>query len=176
MKTKNTNHLFKISFVCIYLLLCSSCAIYKGNDTKTIKINGSGIIQKPVVVDLMVDDKKVTGHSTRSSNQNFDDAKNEAVSDALKSVNGDVLVEPTFSFETKNGKTEVTVNGWSAKYINFRSIKTDDLPLLQAGTSQDAKIYKPVNMVKKKGLSAGGIVAIIIVTGLLIGLAAGGWQ
>ena len=81
-----------------------------------------------------------------------------------------------FVVETKNGKTEVTVNGWSAKYINFRSIKTDDLPLLQAGTSQDAKIYKPVNMVKKKGLSAGGIVAIIIVTGLLIGLAAGGGQ
>jgi len=132
-------------------------------------VNGAGVIQKPVVVDLMVGDKKVTGNSVSTSGKSLDFAKDEAVSTALKSVGADVLVEPTFSFESKNGKTNVTVVGWPGNYINFRSIKADDVPLLEVGIKQDANIYKPAD-VKQKKSSTAGIIAIIVLTGLLIGL------
>ncbi|MBK7572643.1 MAG: hypothetical protein IPI10_13805 [Bacteroidetes bacterium] len=99
-----------------------------------MKINGAVLYKKPVVVDLMIGETKLTGHSISSSGTSLDIAKDETVSAALKSVNADVLVEPTFSYESKTSKTEVTVVGWPANYINFRSIKADDIPLLEAST------------------------------------------
>ena len=173
MKTKTKHTFFGILSVCICLMLFSSCTVHKATDAKIMKINGAGVIQKPVVVDLMVGETKVTGHSISSSGTSLDIAKDEAVSAALKSVNADVLVEPTFSYESKNSKTEVTVVGWPANYINFRSIKADDIPLLEAGTVQDAKIYKPAEASKKKGGSVIGIISLIVLAGVSIGLSTG---
>ncbi|MFM8949194.1 MAG: hypothetical protein ACKOKB_00255, partial [Bacteroidota bacterium] len=135
MKTVN----FLSAFV--LTILFASCSVTRTKTTKTTDIYGSGVIQKPVVVDLDVSDQKVSGTATASSSSLSTDIKSLAVNDALKKANADVLVEPKFETETIGGKTTATVTGWPASYKNFRSIKSEDIPLLQAGVTQKAQVY-----------------------------------
>ena len=90
MNTKKIKIVFTLSSMFLYLLILPSCKVYKSTDTKLMKINGAGVIQRPVVVDLLVAEKKVTGHATNESGKKLDITKNEAVSEALKTVQGDV--------------------------------------------------------------------------------------
>lgn len=165
---KNIKTIFKALLFVNLIFFFASCKVQKAVDSKIMSINGAGVIQKPVIVDLIVNDKKATGQAVRKSGDDIGITKNEAVADLLKNAGGDVLVEPTFSYEKANGKTIVTVTGWPASYINFRSIKQDDIPFLEVTAKQDAKIYQPAEM-KKKGVSP---VAVVLILGLLGGLAA----
>ncbi len=165
---KNMKTIFKVLLFINLIFFFASCKVQRSIDSKIMSINGPGVIQKPVIVDLIVNDKKATGQAVRQSGDDIGITKNEAVADLLKNAGGDVLVEPTFSYEKTNGKTTVTVTGWPASYINFRSIKQDDIPFLEVTAKQDAKIYKPAEM-KKKGFSA---VAVILTLGLIAGLTA----
>lgn len=165
---KNMNSIFKLLVFINLIFFFASCKVQRSVDSKIMSINGAGVIQKPVIVDLIVNEKKATGQAVNKAGDDIGITKNEAVADLLKNAGGDVLVEPTFSYEKTNGKTAVTVTGWPASYINFRSIKQDDIPFLEVTAKQDAKIYKPAEM-KKKGGSA---IAVILILGLLGGLAA----
>src|ERR1039458_322350 len=101
----------------------TSCTVLKTNTAKSMDIYGSGVIQKPVVVDLDVKEAKVTGTSTETQGKAIDMIKQEAVADAIKKASADILVEPTFETITSNGKITVTVTGFPGTYKNFRIIK-----------------------------------------------------
>jgi hypothetical protein len=141
----------KILLFAITALIVSSCGTStKTFTTKTTDIYGSGVIQKPVIVDLEVSEDKISGTATESASYGIDAAKNLAVSNALKKAGADVLVEPQFETETSGGKITATVTGFPGVYRNFRPIQLDDVELLKVGILQKANVYQPVQE-KKKG-------------------------
>ena len=158
------------------IISITSCTVTKSKYTsaKTLDINLTGIIQKPVVVDLEVKEVKVTGSATENSEtSSIEIVKQEAIVDAVKKSNSDILVEPMFTTETIGNKITVTVIGFPANYKNFRPIKQEDLPLLNAGLSQKAKFYEPKSSAivsAKKGKVSFGVIlglATIVAIGLV---------
>ena len=133
-------------------LIFSSCTVVKTYTTKTTDIYGSGVIQKPVIVDLEVSENKVTGTATATAAKSLDAVKNLAVSDALKKAGADVLVEPQFETETRGGVTTATVTGFPGIYKNFRAIQLDDVELLKVGILQKANVYQPAEEKRKPKL------------------------
>lgn len=173
----NTNNnmrkgLKKMSRVLTLLFLAaaiSSCAVVKTHTTKTSEIYSSGVIQKPVVVDLDVKDTKVTGTATASSSTLITAAKNDAVYEALKSSNADILIEPKFETVTAKGTTTVTVTGYPATYKNFRPITEKDTTFLKMGITQKASTYEYANVKKGKGSTIAAIGATLGTLGLIAG-------
>lgn len=152
----------------IYSLLVtcilSSCATRKSQTIKTMDIYGTGVIQKPVIVDLDVNETRIQGTATGKSEGGKEEGiKREAVNDALEKAQADVLVEPKFKTETRAGRTTVTVSGFGATYKNFHSLKQDEVELMKAGAIQKAEVYKTEAAKKKHG-------AGWIITGILGGL------
>ncbi|MCZ8197985.1 MAG: hypothetical protein O9267_10290 [Flavobacterium sp.] len=156
-------------------LMLTSCSVGKSSSAtaKTLDIYGAGVIHKPTLVDLEVKDTKTSGTSSgKILEKSVDVIKHEAVVNALKTFNSDVLIEPKFETETSKGVTTVSVSGFPANYKNFRAIKAEDIPLLQAGITQKAATYEPPVVTQKKSKGTGWLVAGVIAGGLLIGLAA----
>jgi hypothetical protein len=134
------------SFFVFGILAVTSCNVTKAkySTAKSIDIYHTGIIQKPVVVDLDVKETKVSGIATENSESaSIETVKQEAIVDAVKKANADILVEPMFTTETIGEKITVTVSGFPANYKNFRSIKHEDLELLNTGNLQKVKVYEP---------------------------------
>ncbi len=111
-------------------ILFSSCSSTKTNTAKSLDIYGAGVIQKPVIADLVVKETKVTGFATGSAVENV---KSMAIANAINKANIDVLIEPKFEIITSGGKTTVTVNGFPGTYKNFRPMVEDDLKLVEMG-------------------------------------------
>ncbi len=106
-------------------------------------IYGTGVIHKPVLVDLDVQQTKVTGTSTADKGSSMEEVKQNAVANALKNANADILIEPTFETETSAGRITAKVTGWPGTYKNFRAITSDDVPLLYIlGTVQKADVIE----------------------------------
>lgn len=133
---------------CFLLSSCSS--ITKIITVKQLDIYGSGVIQKPVVVDLEVRETKVYGFSSMSSSTPVEIVKKNAVADALKNAKADVLVEPKFEIEKKSTTITASVSGFPAIYKNFRPISQDDVKLLEVGVIQKAEVYEPSATKKKR--------------------------
>lgn len=131
-------------------LFLTSCGSLKTTTSKTMDIYGAGIIHKPVIVDLDVKETKVTGTATMSTNMTLEAVKREAVADALRKANADVLVEPKFQTTTDHGRTTATVTGFPATYSNFRPIKEEDVKLLQVGVTQRADVYETKVLQKRR--------------------------
>ncbi|RZJ73116.1 MAG: hypothetical protein EOO45_10500 [Flavobacterium sp.] len=138
--------------IIIITLTLASCSSLKSttNTSKTLNIYGSGVIQKPVIVELDVKQTKVTATSTGKLGSNIETLKAEAVSVAVKNAGADVLVEPTYTVVTNRGTSTVTVSGFPATYKNFRDIKPEDVPLIKAGILQTAKVAEPTTIWGKK--------------------------
>jgi hypothetical protein len=135
----------------------------------------TGILQKPVIVDLEVKENKVTGVATGNTDVvSSTIVKQEAIADAVKKANADILVEPMFITETVDRKITVTVTGFPANYKNFRPIKQEDIPLLNTGRVRKASIYEPNISESLPGKSnktlviVGAAVAAIAVLGLAL--------
>ena len=141
------NFLFCMIVAALFL---TSCGSLKTTTSKTMDIYGAGIIHKPVIVDLNVKETKVTGTATMSTNMTLEAVKREAVADALRKTNADVLVEPKFQTTTAHDRTTATVTGFPATYTNFRSIKEEDVKLLQVGVTQRAEVYETTVLQKKR--------------------------
>lgn len=152
-------------------LVLMSCSTTKSGTSKTIDIVGSGVIHKPVIADLEVNQTKVSKTVEFKNLESFANAKNEAVRELLKEKNADVLVEPTFDSQTKNGVTQLTVFGWTANYKNFRPLEEKDIKFLEVKPSllQKADTFQPIVEQKKrnKGLWIG--LATIVIGGVLVG-------
>ncbi len=135
----------------VIAITLASCGITKSttNTSKTLNIYGSGVIQKPVIVELDVKQTKVTATVNGKLGSNIETLKAEAVSVAVKNAQADVLVEPTYTIVSKGGTSTVTVSGFPATYKNFRDITPEDVPLIRAGILQTAKVAEPTSIWKK---------------------------
>lgn len=149
----------KIILVGLIGVISTSCSTTKSGTAKAMDIVGSGVIHKPVIVDLDVKQEKTSKTVVLKNVLSLDNAKNEAVRELLKEKNADILVEPTFDSKTKNGKTELTVYGWTANYKNFRQVEEKDIKLLEISPSlRKAETYQPI-VEKKKGKGLGWALA-----------------
>ncbi len=134
MKTKITILILLSVFLLLY-----SCTVTNNatSNYKSVKIQRKNVYQIPVVADLKVDEKKVTGTALKLyPNQPLIEVQNMAISDALNKAKADILIEPTFEIITENQKTTVTVTGYSGTYKNFRNLTEDDIKLIQLGYSK----------------------------------------
>ena len=127
----------------IAFAILSSCSpTQKRVSVKTVDITHTGVIQKPVIVDLQVGQTKVRGSAIGASSE-LQRLKNEAVKDALNNAgNADVLVEPNFTTSSTGYRATVEVTGYPATYKNFRAIEANDTIWLN--NSRDiyqAKVY-----------------------------------
>ncbi|MFD2890876.1 hypothetical protein ACFS5J_02490 [Flavobacterium chuncheonense] len=160
----------KIILFTVSSLFFISCSTTKSGTSKTLDIVGSGVVHKPVIVDLDVKQEKTSKKIELTNVLSLDAAKNEAVRELLKEQGGDILVEPTFDSSTKNGKTQLTVYGWVANYKNFRPIQESDIKFLEVKPNylQKAETYQPVTE-KKKGKGLGWIaVAGLVLAGSIV--------
>ena len=147
-----------------------SCATTKTGTAKTIDIVGSGVMHRPVIADLNIQQEKVSKTVTISNIESLEAAKNQAVRELIKENKADLLVEPTYESSTQNSKTELTVYGWPANYKNFRQVEEKDIKFLEIKPSylQKAETAQPA-VQKKKGngllwglLGAVGLAGIIV--------------
>lgn len=150
-----------IILFCATLFLMSCSSVSKYSSGKTIDITPT-IVQKPTVADMQVNDQKVTGsHSGKIKTTPFESIKNEAVANALKTTNADVLVEPRFETTVDGSLTTVVVSGFPATFKNFRPMKNEDIPLMKIGTVKQVNAFTPPTVKAKK--SNGGKIALITI-------------
>jgi len=149
-----------------------SCTTTKSTTAKSMDIYGSGVIQHPVVADLIVEDTKVTGTAISVNNKNMTitDIKNNAISNALKKSNADILIEPVYEIETTGGETRVMVTGFPGKYNGFRQASVEDAPLLELGILQKATVAETNQKTTKSktGLIVGIFVGVLTVIAVLV--------
>ena len=124
----------KIIYLIVIFAFMTSCIMKKTETatTKTLDINGAGVILKPTIVDLDVNGAKVSGRAVAKFGENIEDVKILLVAEVLRKSNADVLVEPRYAFETVNNETTISVSGYPATYKNFRPIKEEDLKLIKS--------------------------------------------
>ncbi len=153
----NINLNFKIMKTKVFSLLLiistiTSCTTIKSGTAKSRDIVGAGVIHKPVVADLEVNQQKITKTVKLKSIEKLEDAKNEIIRELLKENNADLFIEPKFETITVNGKTELTVTGWLAFYKDFRTIEEKDLKLLEVNSIYftTAQNSQPIIITKKK--------------------------
>ena len=146
---KKTVSAVQIIAISLSLAACGSIKSTT-NTAKTLSIYGSGVIQKPVIVDLDVQQTKVTATVSGKLGSNLEALKGEAVSVAVKKAGADVLVEPSYTIVSNRGTSTVTVAGFPATYKNFRDIKIEDVPLLKAGILQTARVAEPTSIWQRK--------------------------
>ena len=132
------------------ILFLASCTTQHAITTKTADIYGAGVIQKPVLADMEVKEEKTSATINARGKRINDDLKNQAVAEAVKKSNADVLVEPRFESTIQGRKITLTVTGYPATYKNFHTIKQDEVELLKAGKVQQVNTMD-TNQVKSKG-------------------------
>ena len=136
-------------YAAMSIVVLTSCSVLKTNTSKTMDIYGAGVIQMPILVDLDVQPVKVSGTAYATKGISMENVKQDAVADALKKANADVLVEPKFETKTTGGRITANVTGWPAIYKNFRPIKPEDVKLLRVGVTQKAAVYETGSILKK---------------------------
>ena len=143
---KHINLIFTLSF-----LFLASCTTQHAITTKTTDIYGSGVIQKPVLVDMDVKEEKVSATINARGKKVSDDLKNQVLAEAIKKSNADVLVEPRFETDIKGRKMTVTVTGFPATYKNFHTIKQDEVELLKLGKVKQVETMDAIQTKSKGG-------------------------
>lgn len=186
---RTTHHLLMTSI--IFVSSCKTSDVYQAHykETRTQPIVDQHVIQTPVIADLEVSDKKVSGtHSGENIQIGF--AKNKALENAISVAGCDVLVEPLYEVDV-NGKTvTATVLGYPGKYKNFRKPQAQDSTLLQWRNSfkgvgevktetpkyDDQVLYNPVKCEQMRAtgniLTYTGVALLASGTGLVVG---GSW-
>ena len=159
---KKKKLLLLLSILSVLTTSCDSILqTTRTNTSKTLDIYGAGVVHNTVIVDLDVKETKINGLAEGFSS--IEEAKQNAIVDALKKAEADVLVEPKFETETVNGKVSAEVTGFPATYKNFRPIKEQDLKLLEAGVTQKAVVHEPIEVSNKTEKAKGGSAAKYIV-------------
>jgi hypothetical protein len=120
----------KISFVVIAFvaILFASCGTERTiSYTTSIGANNYIVDVTPLVATLQVTETHITGEFEITCKKraivNYDELRDNAIFNALKKSNSDVLVAPQYQIKTSlhGGKksVQVTVVGYPAKYVNF---------------------------------------------------------
>ncbi|MDG1765642.1 MAG: hypothetical protein P8H98_02515 [Flavobacteriales bacterium] len=117
--------------VCLFLFSCTPPQ-YRTYASKTTNIYGYGVHQLPLVAELEISETRVNTSITRK-NMTLSKMKIEAVEILMDSLSLDMIVEPRFS-STQNGYyTTLKASGYPAKYVNFHTLDTSEVALLEAG-------------------------------------------
>lgn len=165
------------------LILCS-CASSKTASVDASYVAKSGFIMaKPVVVDVKVEKRKITGsavikNSLYGKDAAQDAAKKLAVLDAIKKGEADIIIQPMYEIDTKNNITTATVSGFAGKYKEFRDLAVSDTLAFMTRANMDNSTLivnadGPGELSvekKKKGSAVLGVVGALLVVGLLLGL------
>lgn len=168
----------KLNFYIFFALLMGpafmSCSTALKTATgKSTDIHIGGVIQKPIIADLDVKPDKVSGTAERNNSISIELVKQEAVLDALRNSNSDILIEPIFETNTIGKRISASVSGFPATYKNFRPIKQEDLSLINTGIQQQVKVYTPQMTVKNRKNNAWAIIGGALGLGALIGISIG---
>lgn len=143
----------KILFFSFLSLGLISCDALKTGTAKSMDVIGPGVIQMPVVADLDVRSTKVSHTITYTTTNKpaSSNAKSDVIRELLKRENADVLIEPTFESVKSGSRTELTVYGFPATYVNFRPIQQEDVELLEVAPQllQKAESEESIFKLKK---------------------------
>lgn len=115
--------------VAITLLTASSCSTirWSARDTASMNVTKSGIYTKPKVADLKIENIRATGSSAGDiKEKSIETIKAEALQNALRASQADILVEPIYEVERNGGTVSARVTGFPAKIIGFKEISPDD--------------------------------------------------
>jgi hypothetical protein len=164
----------KVIVIIFNLILLSSCQVFKTSTSKSVDIKSSGVTQKPTIVDLKVDEKKITASITSSTASTQDVFQQQVISEALKKCNCDIIVEPKFESIRKGNQTTTTVTGYPGYYINFRPMTLEDTTFLKiANSTLDKTKAKETTLGKKRKIgpviiaSLGGVVLWVLLVSSL---------
>ncbi|MBX2978591.1 MAG: hypothetical protein KF905_04785 [Flavobacteriales bacterium] len=150
------------------VVLLASCSTTKRVETaKTMEIYGPGVIQNPVLAELDVKEQRVRGTATARGSATAE-LKNQALVNAIRTANADVLVAPVYEMETVKRHTTITVTGFPATYKNFRSATPADSSLVSAGYMQLPQTAVANDPTTRKGGAGWAAAGIVTIVGLLV--------
>jgi hypothetical protein len=164
------------------LTSCSTTQSIKLFTNKTAEIHPTTIVQKPVMVDLDVKEKVTGTSSSNSFNIGLDIVKEQAINDALKKTNADMLIDPQFETEIVGQFKTVTVRGYAATYKNFRPMKLEDTLYVRSGAgavlygqNNNSQLYGQNNSSHKRDISnyvtpkkKGGLAVLAVLGSVLL--------
>jgi len=165
----------KTSFIVTVLLgvlLLASCSSNKTITSKSSDVYGAGVVQYPVVAEMEVSQTKVSGTVVwKGGGASTNTLKEMAISEAVKSANADVLIEPRFEIDVKGRKRTVTATGFPAKYTSFRNAVLSDTLIAKVGAMQRTEEVEPATNPKKARRTVavvGGAVGAFLLSFLLM--------
>jgi len=160
----------------VFVATLSSCSSTRQVSVDADNVYKNGFIMaKPMVVDITVEKRKIEGRAT-IKNETYgrevatEAAKNLAVIDAIKKGDADIIVQPMFEIQGKNGYTTATVSGFAGKYKEFRQATVDDtlaFKLRQGFGGQVADYVGPGEVKVTKKSNTGAIIGVVVTLGLL---------
>lgn len=116
----------------ILTLLFTSCGVSnksRSYDYDYLFITKQGIIQRPLIADMVVAKEKITLSRTYK-NVTLVMAKQNIIEEFIKANNADLIVQPFYSSTTENASLKVTVQisltGYPANYKNIRNYEPAD--------------------------------------------------
>jgi hypothetical protein len=160
----------RITLICLSLvvLIATSCTSKKSSTAKVRDVNGTGIIQYPVVAEMEVKKEKVMGKvEWRGGGASINTLKEMAITDAVKKAEADLLIEPHFDIDIKGRKKNVTVVGYPAYYTKFRNALPSDTIIAQLGMVQQPKHLEPL---PEQGKGKRTVRNVLVGTGSAIGV------
>lgn len=149
-------HFFAVAAVALALTSCGSLEELTPivpQQTQTHKIEymessalvleaAHNLLSTPMIVDLDVSAEKIVYTEkemfanmdvTRALLNSVAELKEIAISRAARKYNADILVASTIDVITnKDGRLEITVSGYPARYVKFRKATTQDVDLLKS--------------------------------------------
>lgn len=123
--------------------------VVRDTQVKMVDMNAPSFV-KPLVAELLIK-KGIDGESSIRDQWNFteeevislkndvDKLKNRAAFLSTQKHLCDVIVSPMFDVYVADGKATVTVNGYPAVYVNFRTMEDKDTTWLQVTSG-----YRPI--------------------------------
>lgn len=124
------------------MLILSSCSTYQYTARQT-DINRQNITMAPTIVDIRADYTKRIEVSSNWCNSK-EEAMNECKYNAITQHKVDVVVDPIYKLEFKQGKLKhnfkATLTGFGGYYTNSRSVY-EDMEQLQKFSLEDVEKY-----------------------------------
>lgn len=120
------NVFFTASVSVLALILTSCVTSIPSQRVSTIRV--AEIKTAPLNADLKIDQTKKTGTAINRDGESVDALKIAAIADVLEKNNGDILLEPSFTIETKGSSITVNATGFVAKYENIRQEIKKEVP------------------------------------------------
>ena len=187
-------NLFKFVAIVTVISITSCKSIrWSVRDASTLNVTKSGVFTKPKVADLKIENGKVTGAASGNiKEKNVESIKGEALQNALREAQADILVEPIYEVERDGKIISARVTGFPAKVTSFKDITPDDTLAFATASkfyirpanlnstdaaSQAATADKLATEKRKKVMRSVGIglgIGIPVILGLGIGLGIGG--